>query len=216
MNEIEVTVQLRNNRVKALRLAAGLSQRQLGKKIGVCYAVIGQAERFRISPETKKKLATFFDKPLEWLFPPLLDELIKETETVATLPAQAVLAWGRQAMEKLLPADPFESAARKELAEQVREGIRTVLTPREQRVLQARFEDAETLTEAGGHVGVTRERVRQLEARAFRKLRRAMRQQILEAERLEGLDYCDAKPGSKEWREDVCKKEKLREREFGI
>lgn len=49
------------------------------------------------------------------------------------------------------------------------------LTPREQRVLQLRFGldggRSHTLEEVGREFGVTRERIRQIEAKALRKLR---------------------------------------------
>ena len=49
-----------------------------------------------------------------------------------------------------------------------------VLTPREQMVIKMRYgiEDgiAHTLADVGNHFGITRERARQLEARAIRKL----------------------------------------------
>lgn len=53
------------------------------------------------------------------------------------------------------------------------------LTPREQKVLQLRFglygEEEHTLEGTGDAVGVTRERVRQIEAKALRKLRHPSR-----------------------------------------
>ena len=53
------------------------------------------------------------------------------------------------------------------------------LTPREEKVLRLRFglDDgrARTLEEVGQHFGVTRERIRQIEAKALRKLRHPSR-----------------------------------------
>lgn len=66
------------------------------------------------------------------------------------------------------------------------DGIRTALTqltPREQRVLTLRFglEDGRTRTyeEVGKEVGVTRERIRQIETKALRKLRYPSRARAL-------------------------------------
>lgn len=71
--------------------------------------------------------------------------------------------------------DPEEAAAFSMLKEQMVEVLGT-LTEREQRVLKLRFglEDgrARTLEEVGKQFEVTRERIRQIEAKALRKLRR--------------------------------------------
>ncbi|HUU64641.1 MAG TPA: sigma factor-like helix-turn-helix DNA-binding protein, partial [Dehalococcoidales bacterium] len=57
------------------------------------------------------------------------------------------------------------------------------LTPREQRILQFRFglEDgrSRTLEEVGKEFNVTRERIRQIEAKALRKLRHPSRSRKL-------------------------------------
>ena len=60
----------------------------------------------------------------------------------------------------------------------------STLTPREAKVLKLRFglEDgkARTLEEVGKEFGVTRERIRQIEAKAIRKLRHPNRQKKLD------------------------------------
>ncbi len=69
---------------------------------------------------------------------------------------------------------PMETATRKLLQEEV-SGVLNSLSPREGRVVQLRFGlkdgHAHTLDEVGKKFGVTRERVRQIEAKALRKLR---------------------------------------------
>ena len=66
-------------------------------------------------------------------------------------------------------------AASKELLKKQIDEVLSTLTPREQRVLQLRFclEDGQsrTLEEVGKEFNVTRERIRQIEAKALRKLR---------------------------------------------
>ena len=77
---------------------------------------------------------------------------------------------------------PVDAASRQLLKEQIDEVLST-LTPREQRVLQLRFglEDgrSRTLEEVGKEFNVTRERIRQIEAKALRKLRHPSRSRKL-------------------------------------
>jgi len=82
---------------------------------------------------------------------------------------------------------PAEAASHQLLKEQV-EDVLASLTPRERRVLQLRFglEDgrSRTLEEVGREFSVTRERIRQIEAKALRKLRHPSRSKKLK-------DYLD-------------------------
>ncbi|MDO8490506.1 MAG: RNA polymerase sigma factor RpoD [Dehalococcoidia bacterium] len=77
---------------------------------------------------------------------------------------------------------PAEAASQLLLKEQIGE-VLSSLMPRESRVLQLRFglEDgrARTLEEVGQEFGVTRERIRQIEAKALRKLRHPSRSKQL-------------------------------------
>ncbi|MCC7450058.1 MAG: RNA polymerase sigma factor RpoD [Anaerolineae bacterium] len=77
---------------------------------------------------------------------------------------------------------PVDAAARQLLKEQVR-GALSVLSDREREVLEMRFglKDGQehTLEEVGKHFGVTRERIRQIEAKALRKLRHPTRSRPL-------------------------------------
>ena len=79
-------------------------------------------------------------------------------------------------------ATPSESVASTMLKEQLMEILGT-LTPREERVLQLRYgiKDGKprTLEEVGKEFNVTRERIRQIEAKALRKLRHPSRSKKL-------------------------------------
>jgi RNA polymerase primary sigma factor len=82
---------------------------------------------------------------------------------------------------------PIDAAFNQLLKEQIKDVLHT-LTPREQRILQLRFglEDgrSRTLEEVGKEFNVTRERIRQIEAKALRKLRHPSRSRKL-------LDYLE-------------------------
>jgi RNA polymerase primary sigma factor len=73
------------------------------------------------------------------------------------------------------------------LADQIRDTLQT-LTPRERRVIERRFglvdDNDDTLTAIGREIGVTRERIRQIENTALRKLRHPSR-----SKRLRGFQF---------------------------
>jgi len=77
---------------------------------------------------------------------------------------------------------PLESAISKDLEEQISEVLKT-LSYREEKVLRMRFGIGEskehTLEEVGQKFNVTRERIRQIEAKALRKLRHPSRSKRL-------------------------------------
>jgi len=89
-----------------------------------------------------------------------------------------------QFIEDELSADPLESASLDLLRGDV-EDVLLGLTAREQRVLELRYglrgHRAYTLKEVGKIFGLTRERVRQIEKEALRKLRHPSRAQMLKA-----------------------------------
>jgi RNA polymerase primary sigma factor len=79
-------------------------------------------------------------------------------------------------------ADPFEAASYQLLQEQI-VNVLHALSDRERRVLELRFGlidgRSRTLEEVGRDFGVTRERIRQIEAKALRKLRHPTRSRKL-------------------------------------
>jgi len=84
-------------------------------------------------------------------------------------------------VDESLP-DMDDVAARILLKGQV-EGVLSTLTPRERRVVELRFglegDKLYTLSEIGAELGVTRERIRQIETKALRKLRHPSRSRRL-------------------------------------
>ena len=79
---------------------------------------------------------------------------------------------------------PSETVANSDLKERVREVLKT-LTPREEKVLKMRFgidvASEHTLEEVGRDFSVTRERIRQIEVKAIKKLRHPSRSKKLKA-----------------------------------
>jgi RNA polymerase primary sigma factor len=78
--------------------------------------------------------------------------------------------------------EPVDAASKQLLREQVR-NVLQFLSERERQVLEMRFGLMDgrdhTLEEVGRKFGVTRERIRQIEAKALRKLRHPSRSKVL-------------------------------------
>ncbi len=83
--------------------------------------------------------------------------------------------------DKISPSPVFE-AERAELSEHIQRILKT-LTPKEEKVIKMRFgigEDRDhTLEEVGRYLSITRERVRQIETKALRKLKHPSRMRLL-------------------------------------
>ena len=116
-------------------------------------------------------------------------EKIREIVKVAQLPVSLESPIGEDEdshlsdfIEDRNALPPVDAASKQLLKEQIDE-VLSALTPREQRVLVLRFglEDgrSRTLEEVGQEFNVTRERIRQIEAKALRKLRHPSRSRKL-------------------------------------
>ena len=76
---------------------------------------------------------------------------------------------------------PLDSAIQADLREATNQ-VLACLTPREERILRMRFgigTDSHTLEEIGNQFSVTRERIRQIEAKTLRKLKHPHRSRKL-------------------------------------
>jgi RNA polymerase sigma factor (sigma-70 family) len=128
---------------------------------------------------TKDALESLTGQTLEQLWPePLLNvikthQLITTVEQIIEVPEKALLAYGEETADRFRLPPPVAYAEQDELQGAIRDAMR-FLTSREQKVLTLRYglegEPAHTYEEIGITVGVTRERARQIEARAVRRL----------------------------------------------
>ena len=112
--------------------------------------------------EAAKKIAVAYGYSPEELWPDAIEQIAVAIDG----PDQNVLD------------DPEAFTAHQQLVEQTEEALKQ-LTRRERLVLKFRFWNDETLRRVGKRIGATPERVRQIEAKALRKLRHLSRARLL-------------------------------------
>ncbi|MCD7722596.1 MAG: RNA polymerase sigma factor RpoD [Clostridiales bacterium] len=129
---------------------------------------------------TAEEIAEFLDMP---------DDKVREIMRIAQEPVSLETPIGEEEDSHLgnfIPDDdavaPEDAASMSLLKEQLAEVLKS-LTPREAKVLRLRFGlddgNPKTLEEVGAEFNVTRERIRQIEAKALRKLRHPSRSKKL-------------------------------------
>jgi RNA polymerase primary sigma factor len=110
-------------------------------------------------------------------------KISKEPISLETPVGDSEDAFIKDFIENENECSPAETVANNDLKERVRQILKT-LTPREEKVLKMRFgidvASEHTLEEVGKDFGVTRERVRQIEVKAIRRLRHPSRSKELE------------------------------------
>ncbi|MEW6381351.1 MAG: RNA polymerase sigma factor RpoD [bacterium] len=125
---------------------------------------------------TAQEIAERLNVPVEKVSKAL--ETVKEPISLETPIGEEEESYLEDFVEDKKIASPEEEATRQNLSEQTRRMLAT-LTPREEEILRMRFgideSEDHTLEEIGERFHVTRERIRQIEAKALRKLRHPSR-----------------------------------------
>lgn len=191
VKDYKIDVAVKNNRlwsamvakriwtVAELHRVTGINQMSLGKIMNLSLPAMNKWGQFR---EPVIKLAEFFKCLPEDLYPPqhLRDPLEKNKGSFeANLEEVKTLYQERQ----LEIESPEQILARDEQVGFIKQALHE-LTPREERVIRLRFGLGEqrehTLGEVAEQFGVATERIRQIEAKAIRKLKRARRNKNLD------------------------------------
>jgi RNA polymerase primary sigma factor len=140
--------------------------RSLVQESGMAPSVERLAERLAVSPELVRRALTVPPEPVSLDAPVAADDETRLADVLADETA----------------SDPAADAVARGLAAATRELLRT-LSPREEQVIRLRFGLGErsdhTLEEVGLRLAVTRERARQIEAKALKKLRHPTRARFL-------------------------------------
>ena len=184
-NLVQLRLLTRNIRLVDARKARGMIQLDMARAAGIKIFRFQCIENLKVVPTVEEicKIACLLEKPTDYLFPEALLSAVEAgvfsrrkaelaaPQIISLTEAQGLITdGGLDAVE--------EKIGRELLVEQVREAIDT-LTPREQGVIRLRFGLVDgrchSLEEVGPKFNVTKERIRQIEAKALRKLRHPSR-----------------------------------------
>jgi len=160
-----------------------LTYKDIQKGTGIGINTMSRVVNFKRNPseEQRIKIAIFLEVPIDRIFPEEYDELY---DRISPLPVEAEAEIKMKRLDssevlKIEAPDFTEEVDSKIFTTKTFPKIAKGLTPREQKILRMRFgfeeEGSYTLEEVAREFGVTRERIRQTEARAIEKIREKLK-----------------------------------------
>lgn len=170
---LRATLRVRNEVMLAARGRRGWSQASLARAAGVTLDAVWRLEaldyRRRHVDVEACAVATALVLPVDAVLPEGLagQRTWEDAHAVVEMDPSRLLAVHGT---RWLLEDPSVTAERREMVER----CLATMGDRERRVVRLRYMDELTLEATGQEVGVTRERVRQIEARGIRQVQRAI------------------------------------------
>jgi len=173
--EYRVKVSVSNNLlIRAIEDAGYKNQSEFARAIGCGTAYVNMLCGLRISPMTREgEFTKGANQVMEGLGACPTDLWTEEQLTMNLKRSSSWSVMGREELHVLMNGEQkslLDSVAGQELKKTM-DAVRKTLTYREQQIIGLRFDDDKSLEEVGKELGVSRDRVRQLEARALRKMR---------------------------------------------
>jgi RNA polymerase sigma factor (sigma-70 family) len=173
--EYRVKVSVSNNLlIRAIEDAGYKNQSEFARAIGCGTSYVNMLCGLRISPMTREgEFTKGANQVMEGLGACPTDLWTEEQLTMNLKRSSSWSVMGREELHVLMNGEQkslLDSVAGQELKVAM-DAVRKTLSYREQQIIGLRFDDDKSLEEVGKELGVSRDRVRQLEARALRKMR---------------------------------------------
>jgi RNA polymerase sigma factor (sigma-70 family) len=181
--EYRVKVSVSNNLLlRAIEDAGYKTQSEFARAINCKVSYINMLCGLRISPMTQEgEFTKVANQVMEALGACPTDLWTEEQLTMSLKKSSSWSVMGREELHVLMNGEQkslLQGVLQQEL-KQTMDEVRKTLTYKEQQLIGMRFDDNKTLEEVGKELGVSRERVRQLEAKALRKMRYPSRSERL-------------------------------------
>lgn len=218
MKELEVTIKVRNNRLKRRREELSLSAPAFAAAVGISYGAYIELESLRASPlgadgdwrEVVRKIADYHGLSPDELFPPVVRAITQPKVTrELSGPEVGRFISAHQQRAALPPSVLIEDAEQKQGLTR----ILAALGPQEQKVLRLRFglDGSEEMrrSEVADRLGVSDGRVHQIESKALQRIR-ANGMDLEQIERRLGFK---ARLKAEEMRASMARAQARRERE---
>ena len=173
--EYRVKVSVSNNLlIRAIEDAGYKNQSEFARAIGCGTSYVNMLCGLRISPMTREgEFTKGANQVMEGLGACPTDLWTEEQLTMNLKRSSSWSVMGREELHVLMNGEQkslLESVAGQELKKAMDES-RKALTFREQRVINLRFDEDKSLEDCSKDLKLSRERIRQIEAKALRKLR---------------------------------------------
>lgn len=172
--QLRFRMSVKNEELYRRRIAKGLKQVEVDEKLGIAKQTYSRIENCYLMPhpDLAQEIANLFGAPVEVLFPKWLEAFSKQWVEAER---EKAVSYKYEQIESptvlsLTAGDPIEQAEQSMKADVLRQIMKGVLTPRERRIIEARFYEGKTYGEIGKEFDVTRERIRQKEAKALSRL----------------------------------------------
>lgn len=172
---IGVRVSLFNHELREARLRAGFkTQRAAAEFIGIQTHYYNAVEAMRVYPgiDRAKRISDAFNMEVEVLFPEVLEHVTKKRKRQIIFKKDLYYREDNGRFVTDLEENEHLQIQNKAVDEAL-----SCLTERERTIVLARFYESKTLEEVSSMLSLSRERVRQLEVRALRKMKRPVEKQ---------------------------------------